>query len=590
MTTDEVERADNGSDDCPECPLCMEPLDLDDINFYPCTCGYQVCKFCWHRMRTDENGLCPACRQKYPDDPVEFRPIATEAMQRFKSKKQQQQRVGQKQRKDGGNKEKPGDRIIDSRKHLATIRVVQKNLVFVIGLPGKLTDPEVLKRPDYFGKFGRILKVMVNVLNANGTPASSASAYITYVRADDALRAIKALNNFHMEGRVLKASLGTTKYCVNFLKNTPCSKPECMYLHDLGDGAASFTKEEMQQGKHQEYEKQLLDAISATTVPSVAAPVNANANNVPAPAPPPITVEAPSSKPNAGSSEEAVVERGGNRRAATQPVPLQRDSSPSCSSSASLSSSSGSLKSSSQSCESSSSQSHSPSEPSRSERNSPAVAFDLFGDTFEEFGFDPWNESSKGLADLMELESRSRGTSASVAVGGGMGSSPFGGGQGMGYSQMQQAYGYVGNHHAMEMSHTTAAAAYGMSAYEQQQQALYMQQQQHYRHRMMQLNRMEQQQQQPEMVRNQLGESANYGYGKWAAGADPGMMGYQRSAATQRPAYPDGGYVNHSSSSAAPQQSTTFYNRSAGMGAGAGAAAPAGGSQGAYPHYRLTVQ
>ena len=26
-----------------QCPLCMEPLDFDDRNFYPCTCQYQVC-------------------------------------------------------------------------------------------------------------------------------------------------------------------------------------------------------------------------------------------------------------------------------------------------------------------------------------------------------------------------------------------------------------------------------------------------------------------------------------------------------------------------------------------------------------------
>ena len=28
-----------------QCPLCMEPLEMDDINFFPCTCGYQVRKF-----------------------------------------------------------------------------------------------------------------------------------------------------------------------------------------------------------------------------------------------------------------------------------------------------------------------------------------------------------------------------------------------------------------------------------------------------------------------------------------------------------------------------------------------------------------
>lgn len=50
-------------DDPMECPLCMEPLEIDDVNFFPCTCGYQICRFCWHRIRTDENGLCPACRK-----------------------------------------------------------------------------------------------------------------------------------------------------------------------------------------------------------------------------------------------------------------------------------------------------------------------------------------------------------------------------------------------------------------------------------------------------------------------------------------------------------------------------------------------
>lgn len=41
-------------------------------------------------------------------------------------------------------------------------RVVQKNLVFVVGLSQRLADPEVLKKPEYFGKFGKIHKVVIN--------------------------------------------------------------------------------------------------------------------------------------------------------------------------------------------------------------------------------------------------------------------------------------------------------------------------------------------------------------------------------------------------------------------------------------------
>lgn len=41
-------------------------------------------------------------------------------------------------------------------------RVVQRNLVFVIGLSPRLADPEVLKKAEYFGKYGKIYKVVIN--------------------------------------------------------------------------------------------------------------------------------------------------------------------------------------------------------------------------------------------------------------------------------------------------------------------------------------------------------------------------------------------------------------------------------------------
>eukprot|EP00730_Choanoeca_flexa_P007752 TRINITY_DN12386_c0_g2_i1.p5 TRINITY_DN12386_c0_g2~~TRINITY_DN12386_c0_g2_i1.p5 ORF type:complete len:114 (+),score=4.59 TRINITY_DN12386_c0_g2_i1:47-388(+) len=68
--------ADCSSDEGEECPLCVEPLVLDDLQFFPCSCGYQICRFCWHRIRTEENGLCPACRQPYQDKPAEFNPVS----------------------------------------------------------------------------------------------------------------------------------------------------------------------------------------------------------------------------------------------------------------------------------------------------------------------------------------------------------------------------------------------------------------------------------------------------------------------------------------------------------------------------------
>lgn len=98
-----------------------------------------------------------------------------------------------------------------------------------------------------------------------GVQGPSASAYVTYCTNNDALRAIQSVNNIMIDGRLIKTSLGTTKYCSHFMKNQQCPKPDCMYLHELGDLEASFTKEEMHQGKHQEYEKRLHDALIALT-------------------------------------------------------------------------------------------------------------------------------------------------------------------------------------------------------------------------------------------------------------------------------------------------------------------------------------
>ena len=68
-----------GTTQATECFLCMEPFEGDDHKFFPCSCGYQVCRFCWHRIRNEENGLCPACRKPYNETPAAYSPIKPDA-------------------------------------------------------------------------------------------------------------------------------------------------------------------------------------------------------------------------------------------------------------------------------------------------------------------------------------------------------------------------------------------------------------------------------------------------------------------------------------------------------------------------------
>lgn len=87
----------------------------------------QICRFCWHRIRTEENNLCPACRQPYSDKPAEFNPVSKDEYARLKAEKRQK-------------KLQERQELLESRKQLQSIRVVQKNLVYVAGLPQRLAD------------------------------------------------------------------------------------------------------------------------------------------------------------------------------------------------------------------------------------------------------------------------------------------------------------------------------------------------------------------------------------------------------------------------------------------------------------------
>ena len=70
------------------------------------------------------------CLKPYPEDPAVYKPLSQEELQRIKNEKKQKQ-----------NERK--QKISENRKHLASVRVVQKNLVFVVGLSQRLADPEV---------------------------------------------------------------------------------------------------------------------------------------------------------------------------------------------------------------------------------------------------------------------------------------------------------------------------------------------------------------------------------------------------------------------------------------------------------------
>mmetsp|Transcript_1766 Transcript_1766/g.3929 ORF Transcript_1766/g.3929 Transcript_1766/m.3929 type:complete len:797 (+) Transcript_1766:78-2468(+) len=242
------------------CPLCCEEMDISDQQFYPCKCGYQVCMWCWHRIKEQESGLCPACRTPYGDDPHEFSAVDVEEVLKAKKEKEALERERKRNNHHDGNSldgeglplagMKGQMDVPRDRSQLANMRVIRRNLVYAVGLPIGMATEEILRKPDYFGQYGKISKIVLNRSQATAADPrrASASAYVTFAYKEDTLACILAVDGFYIEGRSVRASYGTSKYCSAFIKNVRCNNPECTYLHTMGDAEDTFTKQEIQAG------------------------------------------------------------------------------------------------------------------------------------------------------------------------------------------------------------------------------------------------------------------------------------------------------------------------------------------------------
>ncbi|ONH73268.1 General negative regulator of transcription subunit 4 [Pichia kudriavzevii] len=233
------------------CPLCCEDMDITDKNFKPCPCGYQICQFCYNNIRTNPelNGKCPACRRLYEDKNIEYRNITAEEWKLQKAKiekKKREKKLLEKERKDAEQAK---------RHHLAGMRVIQKNLVYVVGLNPPCSYDDLiplLKSEKYFGQYGKINKIVINKRNPNQVSSFHQSSsnpgygvYVTFARKEDATRCIAAVDGSISDGKVLKAAYGTTKYCSSYLRGQPCPNPNCMFLHEPGEEADSYSRHDL---------------------------------------------------------------------------------------------------------------------------------------------------------------------------------------------------------------------------------------------------------------------------------------------------------------------------------------------------------
>lgn len=56
------------------------------------------------------------------------------------------------------------------------------------------------------------------------------------------MKFIQAIDQFMYDERLIRASFGTTKYCLHFLHDEECPNPDCLFLHSIAEGKETTTK------------------------------------------------------------------------------------------------------------------------------------------------------------------------------------------------------------------------------------------------------------------------------------------------------------------------------------------------------------
>ncbi|GAA0150989.1 ubiquitin-protein ligase [Lithospermum erythrorhizon] len=136
------------------CPLCTEEMDLTDQQLKPCKCGYEICVWCWHHImdmaeKDHTEGRCPACRAPYNKEMIV-------GMTSNCGKLIGGMSVVKKKSQKGKNKTSEG------RNQLGNVRVIQRNLVYIVLLPLKLADDDLLQSKECFSQYGRVQKVSIS--------------------------------------------------------------------------------------------------------------------------------------------------------------------------------------------------------------------------------------------------------------------------------------------------------------------------------------------------------------------------------------------------------------------------------------------
>jgi hypothetical protein len=119
---------------------------------------------------------------------------------------------------------------------LSKQRIIQKNLVHLLGFPDSMYNENLLLSPEYLGQYGSITKISLVSKEDKGTNQKMNSVYITFENSLQASYCILTIDSIKLNNQTVRAFFGTTKYCNHFINNFRCfNQDKCMFLHQIAD-------------------------------------------------------------------------------------------------------------------------------------------------------------------------------------------------------------------------------------------------------------------------------------------------------------------------------------------------------------------
>ncbi|KAL0673187.1 hypothetical protein Bca4012_001168 [Brassica carinata] len=163
-------------------------------------------------------GRCPACRTPYDKEKIVGMTVDCDSLA-FET--------NMERKKTQKSRSKPSE----GRKQLTSVRVIQRNLVYIVGLPLNLADEDLLYHKEYFGQYGKVVKVSMSRTSSGAIqqlfPNDTCSIYYLCKR-----------------GRGCPLHPGRSWVYLGWEITEACVNPDCLYLHEVGSQEDSFTKDE----------------------------------------------------------------------------------------------------------------------------------------------------------------------------------------------------------------------------------------------------------------------------------------------------------------------------------------------------------